>query len=376
MNMLITADNIFDGENLLPSATVEIIDGKIAAIHQQPVADAIRLPGTLSAGFIDYHVNGGGGKLFNFEPSVQTLTTMINAHAKYGTTALLPTLITDSAEVMTQVAEAVASAVESKEPGILGVHFEGPHLSLPKKGVHEANFVRPIGDTERAIFQRKDLGIKLVTLAPENVTDEDIQLLVNSGVKVSIGHSNASYERAKQAEELGASGYTHLFNAMSPFTSREPGVLGAALESENAYCGIILDGHHMHYASAKIAHQVKAKGKMLIVTDAMSTIGSDQDSFEFFGLTVKRDGDKLTTADGTLAGSALDMITAVKNAVCEMDLPLSEALNMASLYPAQYLGVDDIMGSITVGKQADLIVFNDDYQVTHTWIAGELVHQK
>lgn len=374
--MLITADNIFDGENLLPSATVEIIDGKIAAIHQQPVADAIRLPGTLSAGFIDYHVNGGGGKLFNFEPSVQTLTTMINAHAKYGTTALLPTLITDSAEVMTQVAEAVASAVESKEPGILGVHFEGPHLSLPKKGVHEANFVRPIGDTERAIFQRKDLGIKLVTLAPENVTDEDIQLLVNSGVKVSIGHSNASYERAKQAEELGASGYTHLFNAMSPFTSREPGVLGAALESENAYCGIILDGHHMHYASAKIAHQAKAKGKILIVTDAMSTIGSDQDSFEFFGLTVKRDGDKLTTADGTLAGSALDMITAVKNAVCEMDLPLSEALNMASLYPAQYLGVDDIMGSITVGKQADLIVFNDDYQVTHTWIAGELVHQK
>ena len=198
-----------------------------------------------------------------------------------------------------------------------------PHLSLPKKGVHEAQFVRPIGDVEKAIFDRSDLGIKLVTLAPENVSDDDISHLIANGVKVSIGHSNASFERAKQAEALGADGYTHLFNAMSPFTSREPGVLGAALESNSGYCGIILDGHHMHYSAAKIAHQSKPQGKLVIVTDAMSTIGSDQDSFEFFGLKVKREGDKLTTPDGTLAGSALDMITAVKNAVVHVGIDLT-----------------------------------------------------
>lgn len=373
--MLITADKVFDGQRLLDNVTVEVSEGKIVKIHDQVLPEAENYKGTLSAGFIDYHVNGGGGKLFNFEPEVNTLKAMISAHAKFGTTALLPTLITDSAEVMSASAQAVSEAIAANEPGILGIHFEGPHLSLPKKGVHEAEFVRPIGEVEKAIFDRADLGIKLVTLAPENVSNSDISHLIKNDVKVSIGHSNATYERAKEVESLGADGFTHLFNAMSPFTSREPGVLGAALESESGYCGIILDGHHMHYGSAKIAHQSKPKGKLLIVTDAMSTIGSDQDSFEFFGLKVQRDGDKLTTPDGTLAGSALDMITAVKNAVEHVGLELTEALNMASLYPAQYLGIDHNMGSIEVGKQADLIVFGDDYQVTHTWIGGELIHQ-
>ena len=225
-----------------------------------------------------------------------------------------------------------------------------------------------------AIFERTDLGIKLITLAPENVTDQDITNLVNNQVKVSLGHTNTDFDRAMAAVELGADGFTHLFNAMSPFTSREPGVLGAALAADNAWCGIILDGHHMHYSSAKIAHSAKPQGKLLIVTDAMSTIGSDQEGFDLFGVEVVKQGDKLATKEGTLAGSALDMITAVKNAVEYVGVDLSEALNMASLYPAEYLGLSDKVGSLTVGKQADVIVFNDDYQVTNTWIAGELVH--
>ena len=374
--MLITADKIFTGSKWLTNSTLEIADGKIVALHPEVLPGAVKYTGTLTAGFIDYHVNGGGGKLFNFQPETDTLTAMISAHAQFGTTALLPTLITDSADTMTKAADAVSQAIAEDSPGILGIHFEGPHLSVPKKGVHEASFVRPIGEQERAIFSRQDLGIKLVTLAPENVTNDDIQLLVSKQVKVSLGHSNASFERAQEAVSLGADGFTHLFNAMSPFTSREPGVLGSALAADDCWCGIILDGHHMHYSSAKIAHNAKPQGKLLIVTDAMSTIGSDQQGFEFFGVEVIKDGDKLATKEGTLAGSALDMITAVKNAVNHLQLPMEEALNMASLYPAQYLGVEDRMGSIESGKQADVIIFNEQFEVTQTFIQGQLVHQK
>lgn len=373
--MLLTADKIFDGNQFLTNKTLEVAHGKVVALHDGVQAGAEHLKGTLTAGFIDYHVNGGGGKLFNFEPSLSTLLNMVAAHAQFGTTAMVPTLITDTAEVMAQAADTMATAVANATPGILGVHFEGPHLSLPKKGVHDASLVRPIGDVEKHIFSRQDLGIKIITLAPESVSDEDIRFLISNNNKVSLGHSNATFARAKRGVALGADGFTHLFNAMSPFTSREPGVLGAALESDSAWCGIILDGHHMHYGSAKVAFAAKPKGKLLLVTDSMSTIGSDQQGFEFFGVSVIKDGDKLATPEGTLAGSALDMITAVKNAVQHCDIPLAEALNMASLYPARYLGVDDSMGQIAVGNQADFTLFNDDYQVTKTWIQGALVHQ-
>lgn len=373
-SMLICADRVFNGDEFLTDVTVELAGREIVAIHPTVLPNAKHYSGTLTAGFIDYHVNGGGGLLFNFAPAHSTLKKMLQAHAKYGTTAMLPTLITDNVETMNLAADAVADAIKSGTDGILGIHFEGPHLSVPKKGVHEPQFIRPISAQEMVIFERSDLGIKLITLAPENVSDQDITNLVNNQVKVSLGHTNADFDRAMAAVELGADGFTHLFNAMSPFTSREPGVLGAALAADNAWCGIILDGHHMHYSSAKIAHSAKPKGKLLIVTDAMSTIGSEQTGFDLFGVEVIKQGDKLATKEGTLAGSALDMISAVKNAVEHLGIGSEEALNMASLYPADYLGVSDKLGSLTVGKQADIIVFNDDYQVTNTWIAGQLVH--
>lgn len=372
--MLITADKVFDGQRFLTQASVEVANGQIVAVHDEVMPGAIYYKGVLTAGFIDYHVNGGGGLLFNFDPVAETLSTMLMAHAKFGTTAILPTLITDNINTMVAAADAVASARKSNATGILGIHFEGPHLSVPKKGVHIESFIRPISEHEHALFSRTDLGVKLITLAPENVPDQDISTLLENDVKVSIGHTNADYDRAMMAIELGADGFTHLFNAMSPFASREPGVLGAALTADSAFCGIILDGHHMHYTSAKLAHKAKPKGKLLIVTDAMSTIGSDQKGFDFFGIEVVQEGDKLTTKEGTLAGSALDMVTAVKNAVEHVGIELDEALNMASLYPAQYLGVSEKMGSIQVGKQADLIIINDQFQVSNTWIAGELVH--
>lgn len=374
--MLITADKVFDGQQFLTNATIEVREGRITAIHREALPNAEHHSGILTAGFIDYHVNGGGGLLFNFEPTASTLSTMLLAHAQYGTTAMLPTLITDDIETMGAAADAVATAIKAETKGILGIHFEGPHLSAPKKGVHLESFIRPISEAEHKLFNRTDLGIKLITLAPENVSDQDIQSLLENRVKVSLGHTNADYDRAMAAVSIGADGFTHLFNAMSPFASREPGVLGAALVADEAYCGIILDGHHMHYSSAKVAYKAKPQGKLLLVTDAMSTIGSEQQGFDFFGIEVIKEGDKLATKEGTLAGSALDMVTAVKNAVEFVGIELQEALNMASLYPAQYLGVDTHMGSIQLGKQADLIVINDQFQVTKTWIAGELVHSK
>ena len=372
--MLIAADKVFTGSEFLTQATLEIRNGRIFAIHPQLLPEAQYVTGTLTAGFIDYHVNGGGGLLFNSVPQTSTLDIMLKAHAKFGTTAFLPTLITDEVAVMQLAADAVAEAIKNNLLGVLGIHFEGPHLSVPKKGVHKKQFIRPIEDIEKALFARQDIGIKLVTLAPENVSDEDIKQLTKQGVKVSLGHTNADHGRTLQALELGADGFTHLFNAMSPFTSREPGVVGAALSANDAWCGIILDGHHMHFSSAKVAYQAKPKGKLLIVTDAMSTIGSELAEFDLFGVKVTRRGNKLTTEDGTLAGSALDMITAVKNAVEHVGIPIEEALNMASLYPAQYLGVQDTMGSIEVGKQADLVVFNESFQITNTWCAGKLIH--
>lgn len=374
--MLLTADRVFNGQELLTNVTVEVADDKVVAIHSGILPQSTHYHGTLTAGFIDYHVNGGGGKLFNFTPELATLKTMVQAHAKFGTTAMLPTLITDSIDVMQAGAEAISEAIEQKCLGVLGVHFEGPHLAEIKKGVHPKSHIRTLGKAEKALFRRSDLGIKLVTLASEQVSKQDIKTIVEDGAKVSLGHSNASFDNAMSAVAVGVDGFTHLFNAMSPFTSREPGMVGAALAADNAWCGLILDGHHCHFSAAKVAYAAKPKGKLLLVTDAMSTIASEQTQFDLFGVQVQRNENKLTTPDGTLAGSALTMIKAVQNAVEQISIPLAEALNMASLYPAQYLQVDGITGSIEAGKQADLIVFNDDFDVTHTWIRGELVHRK
>ena len=371
--MLISPDRLFDGSQFHENVTLKISQGRIHEIVSKRMADAVQLDGTLTAGFIDCQVNGGGGKLFNTEPTVTTLEVMMQAHAQFGTTSLLPTLITDSIQTMQLAADAVADALHHGLPGILGLHFEGPHLSEPKKGVHPAPHIRDLTDNERQLYRRNDVGIRLVTLAPERVEDAAIRELLHSGVKVSIGHSNACYERTGEVLALGVDGFTHLFNAMSPFTSREPGVVGAALLSEQAHCSLILDGHHTHFAAAKLAHRMKAKGKLFLVTDAMSTIGCEQKEFDLFGVVVTRDKDKLTTPDGTLAGSALDMMTAVKNAVTELALDLGEALNMASLYPAQYLGIDATYGSISPGKRADLVLIDTDFKVKKTWIGGDLV---
>ncbi|MEJ6519490.1 N-acetylglucosamine-6-phosphate deacetylase [Shewanella bicestrii] len=375
MKFTLIAEQLFDGEAFHRDVPVTIEDGLIASLDTASGAKEIRYPGTLVPGFIDVQVNGGGGALFNSSPTVACIETIGKAHARFGTTGFLPTLITDDVQVMAKAADAVASAVAQKSAAVLGVHFEGPHLSVPKKGVHPQGFIREITEAELAIFCRQDLGIRVVTLAPENVSPEVIRLLVESGVKVCLGHSNADYDTVVAALAAGATGFTHLYNAMSPLGSREPGVVGAAIESETAWCGLIVDGHHVHPAAARVALRAKPRGKVMLVTDAMPPVGMDDEtSFELFGTQVLRVGDRLNAVTGELAGCVLDMATAVENSVKMLGLSLGEALRMASLYPAEFLGIAENVGRLAVGQRADLVLLDNQYKVLANYIAGNAVY--
>ncbi|MEZ7277294.1 N-acetylglucosamine-6-phosphate deacetylase [Pseudoalteromonas sp. 68 DY56-GL68] len=365
------AQSLFTGEEFLNDRYFSVDSGVFTLTEAS--TDAVKLEGLVVPGFIDVQVNGGGGAFFNAEQTPQCLHNIAKAHGRFGSTAIMPTLITDKVEVMAQAADATAEAIAQAVPGVLGIHFEGPHLSLPKKGTHSEQFIRPISEQEFAIYARQDLGIKMVTLAPENVRAEDIARLVECGMKVSIGHTNADFATTNKALAAGADGFTHLFNAMSAFTSREPGVVGSALWDDNSWCGLIVDGHHVHPSSAKLAIRTKQRGKVMLVTDAMPPVGTDDMEFDFFdGRKVIRTGDRLNSTTGELAGSVLDMASAVRNTVNTLDVSLAESLRMASLYPAQYLGLNK-KGRLVNGFDADFVVLDEHQYVKATYIAGNAV---
>jgi N-acetylglucosamine-6-phosphate deacetylase len=369
------AKRLFDGQAFLDDQVLTIVDGQIMAIDQDISNSDITVNGLVAPGFIDLQVNGGGGALFNDSPSVDNLKTIMSAHAKFGTTAMMPTLITDKIEIMQQAAEAISQAISEGVPGIVGIHFEGPHLSIDKKGTHCADYIRPISYAEWQVLSRQDLGQIIVTLAPETVSSEDVSRMVKLGINVCLGHTNADYKTTQQAIDAGASGFTHLFNAMSPLQGREPGVVGAALLNNHTSCGLIVDGFHVDYASCKLAIQAKPQGKVFLVTDAMPPVGTDLTQFALYDRTVYVDNGKLTSTTGELAGSSLDMASAVKNTHQKLGIELGEAIRMASVYPAQYLYQNKtvIRGELIPGKQADMVVLNDDLSVQETWIAGEKI---
>ncbi|MCH2055532.1 MAG: N-acetylglucosamine-6-phosphate deacetylase [Thalassotalea sp.] len=370
------ADYLFDGQQLLENQPISFDGNEIVALDVIEGADVQIFEGILVPGFIDVQVNGGGGVLFNHDTSLQTLEKMVQAHAKFGSTSLLPTLITSDINTLHQASNTISKAILAETPGIIGVHFEGPHLSTVKKGIHSSSHIRKLSDEELAIYCRNDLGIKIVTLAPENVSVEDIQTLVAHDVRVCLGHSNASFEQTLSALDAGATGFTHLFNAMSGLDSREPNMVGAALYDAQSWYGLILDGHHVHPATAKVAYKAKSSGKMMLVSDAMSTIGSEQSAFEFDGHEITLVGDKLASKTGQLAGSALDMITAVNNAKSMLNISLEESLRMASLYPTQFLNSSQY-GCLKVGNRANFTLISNEkncpHKVTSTWIEGEHV---
>lgn len=339
-----------------------------AAVRAAQVHDlggALLLPG-----FIDVQVNGGGGALFNAAPTVATIHTIGAAHRRFGTTGFLPTLISDSVDTMRAALAAVEQAFDEGVPGLLGIHLEGPYLAPARKGVHDPKWFHLPGEEELALLCAPHRGVRLVTLAPERVPHETIARLAAAGVIVNAGHTAADHATIRAALAAGVRGFTHLFNAMTPLGSREPGVVGAALDDPGSWCGIIADGHHVHPASLRVAIAAKLRGKMLLVTDAMPPVGADDPRYVLNGETITVKDGICQTAQGVLAGSALDMASAVRNTVQMLGLPLDEAARMASTYPADFLGLGASHGRIAVGCRADLVALDDDCRVRRSWIGG------
>ncbi|WP_426802665.1 N-acetylglucosamine-6-phosphate deacetylase [Xanthomonas campestris] len=326
---------------------------------------------TLLPGFIDIQVNGGGGVLFNNACTPQALATIAAAHRRYGTTGMLPTLISDTAEVMAEAIAATRQAIAQGVPGVLGIHLEGPYLSPARKGTHDAQKFRVPDAHEIAVDTSLDNGVTLITLAPERVPLDDIRAFVAGGAVVFAGHTAATYEQARDGIAAGVSGFTHLYNAMSPLAGREPNAVGAALEDPAVWCGVIVDGVHVHPASLRVALAAKPRGKLLLVTDAMPMVGADSPSFDLYGETITAIDGVVRNAAGALAGSALDMATAVRNSVQWLGVDLAEAARMASTYPAQCIGLGERLGRIAPGYQADLVLVDADVQVLATWVAGQ-----
>lgn len=371
---------IFTGHEILDNHAVVIADGLIervcprdaldAAIAQQDVAGAFIAPG-----FIDLQLNGCGGVQFNDDInalSVETLEIMQRANEKSGCTSYLPTLITSTDALMKRAIETMRAYLAKHQNQAIGLHLEGPWLNKAKKGTHNPELIR-LPDTELVDFLCANADvITKVTLAPENAGREVIRKLRDAGIIVSAGHSNATYEEAKIGFSAGVSFATHLYNAMPTFAGREPGLIGALFDSPDVYCGIIADGLHVHYANVRNAKRIKGD-KLVLVTDATAPAGASIDQFIFAGKTIYyRDG-LCVDENGTLSGSALTMIEAVQNSVEHCGIALDEALRMATLYPAQAMGVEKQLGTVEAGKVANLTVFTRDYQITKTFVNGDNV---
>ena len=369
---------LVNGRVLLPNGIRDdvcvVVDGeRIVAVDSAPLADAeqVDLGGLLLVpGFVDVQVNGGGGRLFNDDPSAATIAAIAAAHRRFGTTGLLPTLISDDMSVVERGIAAVDEAIEAGVPGVLGIHIEGPFLSNARRGIHLASMLQKFDDRFVELLCSGRNGRTLVTLAPECVSPGQIAQLVEAGVIVSAGHSDADYETVRAAIDAGMTGFTHLFNGMSQLRNRAPGMVGAALENRSTWAGIIVDGHHIHPAAFRVAINAKGTDRLMLVTDAMPSVGADEDEFLLQGRTIRREGDRLVSEDGILAGSTLTMADAVANAMRQGRLTLGEAVEMATISPAQFLGFGGKMGAVEPGLRSDLVLLRDDLTVARTWIGG------
>ncbi len=349
--------------------------GRIVAVQPAGAGprqhDIVDLEGRLLLpGFIDTQVNGGGGVLFNDKPSVESIAAIGRVHRRFGTAAFLPTLVSDDLDVVAEAIAATRQAMAAGVPGVLGLHIEGPFLNETRKGVHDASKIRDLDGEAFRLLTTPSGGKTLITLAPEKTTPEMIRALSGAGVIVSAGHSNASYPEVRTALDNGLTGFTHLFNAMSQLTVREPGVVGAALEDSESWCSIIVDGHHVDPVVLRLALRAKRADRVILVTDAMPTVGAGTDSFNLLGKTIVVRGGICVDEHGTLAGSNMDMATAVRNAVRLLHVDKVTALRMASLYPAEFLGLSNELGRIAPGYRANLVIADEALNVAETWIDG------
>jgi N-acetylglucosamine-6-phosphate deacetylase len=375
MAFALTGCRIFTGENFLDGHAVVIEGERIRAVLPRSDLPDMELRdlggGLLAPGFIDVQVNGGGGALLNDNPSIETVRTIAAAHRRFGTVGMLPTVITDAPGIIRQAVDSVAEAMAQKVPGILGIHIEGPFLDAARKGAHVARFIREMeqGDVEELSGFASRIPVML-TLAPNRVDPAMVKALSARGVLVSLGHSDASYGEARQALDAGAGAFTHLYNAMSQLSGREPGMVGAALSDAESYAGIIADGHHVHDVALRVAFGAKSPARMMLITDAMPTAAGGPSSFSLQGREVTRNGTRLELSDGTLAGSNLTMDEALRYCVKTLGLDLAQCLRMASLNPATFLRRAHELGRIAPGHVASLVHLGDDLSVKATWIGG------
>lgn len=364
---IVTPDGVRGG------ADVEVADDRIVALASIGAGGADRTidleGGWLVPGFVDTQVNGGGGVLFNDSPTIDAIATIAGAHAAFGTTAFLPTLISDTPAQIALALDAVDAAIAAGVPGVVGAHIEGPFINTARRGIHEAGNIRRLdADTLRLLCEPRR-GKVMLTLATEACDPADIAALVRAGVIVSAGHSDATYDQAMAAFAAGVSGVTHLFNAMSPLLHRKPGMVGAALDS-SAFCGLIVDGVHVHPAAVRIAIAAKGSAKIMLVTDAMPSVGTNGDNFMLQGKRISvRDG-ICVFEDGTLAGAHLDMAAALRNTVAMTGLAVSDVVTMASTTPARFLSLDDSHGALAPGLRADWVWLDADLRPRGTWIGG------
>ncbi|HBO22595.1 MAG TPA: N-acetylglucosamine-6-phosphate deacetylase [Providencia sp.] len=378
---------IYTGHERLDNHAV-IIDGEIIK-HVCPVSE---LPSTikqhdlngaiLSPGFIDLQVNGCGGVQFNDNKenvTLKNLDIMQKANERTGCTSYLPTLITCSDELMKHGINVMTDYLKNNKNQALGLHLEGPYINVIKKGTHNPDFIRQPSAQMIDYLAAHAEAITKITLAPEMVSDDFIHQLKDAGIIISAGHSNATYEEAKQGFKAGIRFSTHLFNAMPYISGRGPGLVGAIYDTPEVYAGIIADGLHVQWANIRNSKQLKGD-KLILVTDATAPAGIDpqtgeMDHFIFAGKTIYyRDG-LCVDENGTLSGSSLTMIDAVKNSVEHVGIALDETLRMATLYPARAIGVDDSLGSIVPGKIANLTAFNHDFKVLATYVNGDEVYK-
>jgi N-acetylglucosamine-6-phosphate deacetylase len=367
---------ILAGERIVTGQTVLLADGRIEAIalaadpRCRDVAQVDLEGQLLLPGFIDVQVNGGGGVLFNDDPSPESIRAIGAAHRQYGTTGFLPTLISDDLDTIAQAIAAVQSSLDAHHPGVLGIHIEGPFLNWARRGVHDPKHLRRLDNGVISLLCSLRGGRTVLTLAPEMATADMIAQLAAGGILVSAGHSDASYAQTAAAIAHGVRGFTHLFNAMAPLAPREPGIIGAALYDANTWCGIIVDGHHVDPVMLKLALRCKRHDRFMLVTDAMPPVGSPATSFILQGRTIHVVDGVCRDENGTLAGTGLNMATAMRNAVHLLGLEIAEAARMASEYPAAFLGLDHELGQIAPGFRANLVLMDDELIVRRTWIEG------
>jgi N-acetylglucosamine-6-phosphate deacetylase len=375
-NFTIAAPQLFDGTAMRGPGSVDISNGRIESVTVgEPDARAsIRLPADviLAPGFIDIQVNGGGGVLLNDQPTEAGVRRIVEAHRKGGTTGCLPTLITDRSEVIEQLAAVAQTCL--KIPGVLGFHLEGPGLNPLRKGIHPESEIRlPTKRDLAAIRCFGSCGSSVVTLAPECMPASMIEELLAAGLRISAGHSEATAAEMEYAASLGVSGVTHLYNAMSQLSAREPGLVGAALQGDRLFAGIICDGIHVDATGLRIAFRCKGRDRLMLITDAMPLVGTSDRQFMLHGRQITLRENRLTGPDDTLAGAHLTMIEAVRNAVALLEVPLVDALIMASRTPAVFLDLGSELGRIAPGFRADLVAFKANFEVVGTWIAGQTV---